>query len=388
MLELDIELTREQWDSRPLRPSGTMWDYAARLPVDPADVVSLGEGGTPLIEATPALAGPGFAGRVLLKDETGNPTGSFKDRLVSVAVSRALSGDALGLVCASTGNAGASTAAYAARAGIPAVVCVPANAPRAKLAQTSAYGATVVAVEGTYSDAFAVARGLEETSGFVNTTTTYHNPYGVAGLRTVGYEIQDAPGVGHLDAVFVPTGSGPLVRGVQWAYEEATRFDEQKRGHGPALVAVQPTGCAPIVAAFDRGDDEVVAWGEPATMAGGIADPLHGYERDGTYTLALVRSSGGWAIAVDDAEILRAARDLAQQVGVLAELSSAAALAALRLSLARGLVARDAQVVLIITGSGFKDLGLRSETQASWIPFNPRQDSVVDLGERLAGTRT
>jgi threonine synthase len=384
VLEVDIRLTRQQWDAvtRPL-VGASMWMYRERLPVGLAEPVTLGEGCTPLLEAPTEFAGGAFAGRILLKDETGNPTGSFKDRLVSVAVSRAVEDGYAAIVCASTGNAGASAAAYAARAGIPCVVCVPASAPPAKLRQIQAYGAHFVAVHGTYSDAWAVADGLERVGSFANVTTTYQNPFGVAGLRTVAYELLDAMDGQVPDAVFVPTGSGPLVRGVQWGYEEAVGLGLAKRV--PALVAVQAEGCAPIVRAFEAGESVVEPWDTPTTAAAGIADPLQGYTEDGSYTLAMVRKSRGWAIAVPDGAIRDAAESLARRVGVFAELSGAAGLAGMRASLARGLLSPTATAVVLVTGSGFKDLEARVPTSASRLDFDPATDNIGHLADQIRG---
>lgn len=382
VLEVDISLTRAQWDAVERPPvAATQWMYRARMPVGLADPITLGEGATPLINATSALAGPGHPGKVLLKDETGNPTGSFKDRLVSVGISRAVEDGYAAIVCASTGNAGASAAAYAARAGLPCVVCVPASAPAAKLRQIQAYGARFVAVHGTYSDAWAAADALQRTGSFVNVTTTYQNPYGVAALRAVAYELLDEMGGEVPDAVFVPTGSGPLVRGVLWGYEEALALGIIDRV--PAVVAVQAEGCAPIVRAFDVGAEEVEPWGEPHTAAAGIADPLEGYAQDGTYTLAMVRRSSGWAIAVSDDEIRSTAAELSLQVGVFSELSGAAGLAGLRASLARGILSPEATAVVLVTGSGFKDLDRRDLPSGSRLDFHPAIDDVAELAERI-----
>ena len=381
VLEVETALTADQWRDVHRPPVGaSMWMYGSRLPVGLPEPVTLGEGSTPLIEAPASLAGPGFTGRLLLKDETGNPTGSFKDRLVSVAVTRAVEDGDAGIVCASTGNAGASAAAYAARAGLPCIVCVPASAPAPKLRQIQAYGAHFVAVHGNYSDAWSVADELQRRGGWANVTTTYQNPFGVSGLRTVAYELLDAM-ASVPDAVFVPTGSGPLVRGVHWGYEEAVRFGQADRV--PALVAVQASGCAPIVRAFESGDDRVEVWDSPDTKAAGIADPLDGYAEDGTYTLSVLRASDGWAVGVSDDEIRSAVEDLATTCGVFAEMSGAAGLAGLRASLASGRLKPDATVVVLVTGSGFKDLDGRALPSAARLQFDPSAENIDGLAGAL-----
>lgn len=309
--------------------------------------VSLGESVTPLLRARRIEASlPGFSGEIWLKDETRNPSGSFKDRLVAAAMGRAL---ALGIgkvVCASSGNAGAATAAYAARAGIPAVIIVPAHTPLGKVTQIAAYGAILLLVEGHYSRSYDLALALAERHGFANLTTTFINPYAVAGLTAVGTELVEQLG-GAPSHVLVPTGSGPLVKGVWQGIADA--------GGTTRLIAVQAEGCAPIVQAFEAGAGEVMAWGMPQTIASGISDPLIGYERDGTYTLKLVRQSGGLAIAVGDDELREAMRLLARSEGIYAEPTGASPIAALPRLLAQGALPPGSRVVCMVTGHGFKD---------------------------------
>ena len=383
VLEVDFEPTCGQWDA--LGPDDSLWRYGRRLGMGEAEPVTLGEGMTPLLEASPALAGERFQGTLLLKDETRNPTGSFKDRLISVAATRAIEEGYRAIVCASTGNAGASAAAYAARAGIDCVICVPQSTTRAKLAQIDAYGPTLLAVKGTYSASWAVADALTRSGSFANVTTTYQNPHGVAALRTVAYELLDAMSGQVPDAVFVPTGSGPLVRGVQWGYAQALALGLIESV--PAVVAVQAAGCAPIVRAYDAQDEVVRPWEECETAAAGIADPLVGYAQDGTHTLASVRASGGWAVAVSDDEIRSAAVDLGTGVGVLAEMAGAAGLAGLRASMRQGRLSPDATAVVLVTGSGLKDLDLHQPGESRRVEIDPAGDDIDRIVERIAASR-
>jgi threonine synthase len=339
--------------------------------------VCLGEQGTPLLRARRIEASlPGFTGEIWLKDETRNPSGSFKDRLVSAAMARSLSLGVGRVVCASSGNAGAATAAYAARAGIPAVIIVPAHTPLGKVTQIAAYGATLLLVEGHYSRSYDLALALAERHGFANLTTTFINPYAVAGLTAVGREIASQLG-GAPDHVLIPTGSGPLVKGVWQGLAEA--------GLTTRLVAVQAQGCAPIVRAFEAGEAVVTAWGSPQTIASGISDPLIGYERDGTYTLRLIRDSGGAAVAVSDDELRAAMARLAGSEGVYAEPTGASPIAALPRLLALGRMARDARVVCLITGHGFKDAKVYQDIPARTYSVADPSDiaSVAQLCDRL-----
>ncbi|MFC3124065.1 threonine synthase [Pseudoroseomonas globiformis] len=327
----------------------SMWRHAGRLCInDPANIVSLGEGLTPMRRAPRIEAAlPGFHGEVWLKDETRNPSGSFKDRLVSAGIGKALELGARGVICASSGNAGASTAAYAARAGMPAIIVVPAHTPAGKLTQIAAYGAILLLVEGHYSRSYDLALGLARQAGFANLTTTFLNPWAVDALKLTGLEIFEQLGRVAPSHVLIPTGSGPLVKGVAQGFTET--------GATPKLVAVQAEGCAPIVRAFEAGAEAVTAWDTPRTIASGISDPLIGYERDGSYTLKLVRRSGGLAVSVSDAALRDAMRDLARLEGVYAEPTGASPLAALRRLLAEGRMPPDARAVCMITGHGFKD---------------------------------
>ncbi|BBK44755.1 threonine synthase [Allostella vacuolata] len=335
---------------RPIAGAG-MWAADAALGVaDPAMVATLGEGATPLHRVPRLAAAIGAAGDLRIKDETVNPTGSFKDRAVAAAVARARELGLPGIVCASSGNAGASAAAYAARAGLPAIIVVPARTPAEKLTQIAAYGARLVQVEGHYSKAYDVGLEIARRHGFANVTTTYLNPYGVDALKTVGHEVFDQMEGTVPDWILVPTGAGPLVKGV------VQGFRERSPGRRPRLVAVQAEGCAPIARAFASGEREVRAWGPPTTFASGISDPLVGYERDGTHTLDLVIASGGLAVAVEDAAIRQAMALLARSEGILAEPTGASSVAALAVLLADGRIARDATVVCLVTGHGFKDL--------------------------------
>lgn len=334
-------------------PSGERWQ--ANDFVDAT--ISLGEGGTSLRRARSGLVGENFAGALYLKDETRNPSGSFKDRLVAAAMSEALQSGARRVVCASSGNAGASVACYAAHAGIEAIIVCPTGTPDGKLTQIAAYGATLVRIEGNYSNSFLHARTLATNAGMPNLTTTFLNPFGVDALRLVGQELYDDLGGVVPDWVIVPTGSGPLVKGVLQGFRDVA-------GKTPRIVSVQAEGCAPIVQAFEQGESEVVAWGEPTTFASGISDPLRSYVHEGSYCLRLVRDSGGLAIAVRDAEIDKAMRLLATSAGLYTEPTGAASLAAARHLVANDRLPSGATIVCMITGHGFKDYSVWERPRA------------------------
>jgi threonine synthase len=322
----------------------SIFRFADRLPdVPEAARVTLDEGGTPLVDLPAAGAAIGVP-RLSGKDEARNPTGTFKDRAMALSASVALAEGAGGLICASTGNAGASAAAYAARAGLPAVILVPVGTPPAKMAQAAVCGATVVAVEGSYSDAWRLAAEVAERTGWLNATTTFVCPYVVEGTRTVAYEIHEARGTP--DWVVVPIGAGPLLVGVHRGFADV--------GRAPRLLAVQPAGCAPIVRAFECGT-AVEPWAAPATVASGLADPLAGYPEEGEITLSAIRASDGAAVAVDDDATIAAVRTLAECEGLFQEPSGAIALAGAAEARRRGVIGDGQTVVLCLTGTGLKD---------------------------------
>ena len=355
----------------------TMWREASRLSVGTTSaIVSLGEGRTPLHRAERLeRAIPRFSGEIWLKDETVNPTGSFKDRLISAAVSRARELGCKGVVCASSGNAGASTSAYAARAGLEAIIVVPTHTPEEKLTQIAAYGALLVKVDGHYSYSYDVAARLASEHGLVNVTTTFINPYGVDALKLTGDEIAGQLGGRVPDYVMVPTGAGPLVKGI------VQGFAERAPGRVPKVVAVQAAGCAPIARAFDLKSDTVTAWANPDTIASGISDPLIGYERDGSYTLRLVRQSGGLAFAVSDDEIRAAMSALARCQGLLAEPTGACSVAAAHALLASGRIPNDATIVCMVTGHGYKDMRIYRDlpSRMRHLPSKPDDAQLARL---------
>ena len=323
-----------------------MWRHRRFLPLPTdAEPVTLGEGDTPLLQARRLDPSRGL----LLKNETVNPTGSFKDRPVAVAATVARELGLSGLVCASTGNTGVAVAAYAARAGLPAACVVPETTPAAKMIQIEAVGARIVRVRGNYSDAYALARAAAEGYGWANLTSTYVNPYMLEGDKTVAYELFGQLGERVPDWVLVPVGAGPLLAAIHKGFRELGV-------PGPRMVAVQAAGCAPVVRAFDSEAKEVNEWEHPVeTAASSIADPLRGYPEDGTRTLSVVRESGGRAVAVSEEETRRATIDLAGSEGLLVEPGAAVAVAAYRKLAAQEVIREAETAVIVLTGHGLKD---------------------------------
>ena len=326
-----------------------IWRWARQLPnCQPQNRISLGEGGTPLLSVKRLGAAFGLDD-LWVKNDAIMPSGSFKDRAIALATSLACEYGREGLVLASSGNAGASGAAYAARAGKRLLVLVPKTAPGAKLRQIAAAGAKLVTIDGAVSDCVKLADQLAKNQGWVNLTTTFHNPYGVDAYATIAYEIAHH----RPDVVVLPIASGPLLVGMMKGFMQLHGQGQIQRI--PRPVAVQSMACAPIVRAY-RDGTAVSHWSKQHTIASAINDTLDGYERDGTYTLEWTKRHGGVAIAVDDEELLAGLRSAAQLEGLVFEPSAAITIAALPVLLKQGLIAAGERIVVVATGHGLKDL--------------------------------
>ncbi len=329
-----------------------IWAYSELLPVeDPHSIISLGEGWTPLL-ATPRLGRHLNVNRLYVKNETVEPTGSFKDRPISVAISKARELGAKTVVTSSSGNAGASAAAYAARAGLKCYVFAPASVPKDKLTQIRMYGAQVILVGGQFSKAYHMAKEICKRRGWSNLTSTFASPYPTEADKTVAYEIWEQLRGELPDWILIPIASGPLLAGMYKGFGELKKLGLINRI--PRMVGVQAEGCAPIVRAFESGS-KVVAWENSTTVASGISDPLSGYEQDGDYTLWAIQESNGYAISVSDQEIIRATRELASLEGIYAETTGAAAVAGVEKLIAKKIIKPNESIVSVVTGSGFKD---------------------------------
>jgi threonine synthase len=326
----------------------TLWRYAEVLPVrDPAHRICLGEGMTPLLE-THRLAHELGLERVWLKDEGQNPTGSFKARGLAVAVARAKELGMAAVALPSAGNAGSAAAAYAAAAGLEAHVAVPADTPRPILAEMRALGAELQLVDGLITDAgTAIAAGVEAHGWF--DVSTLKEPYRLEGKKTMAYELVEQ--LGRVPDVLVyPTGGGTGLVGMWKAFDELEELG-WIGGERPRMIAVQGTGCAPIVRAWERGDESAEPWPDAHTCAAGLRVP----SAIGDFlVLDAIRGSGGAAVAVTDREMLDAVATIGRTSGVFAAPEGGATAAAVAHLLERELLRADEEVVLFITGSGLK----------------------------------
>jgi len=332
----------------------SMWHYADLLPIEDAGAaVSIGEGATPLV-AAPRLAGNFGFGELLLKNEMANPTGSFKDRQVSVGLSHAREIGADTVAVVSSGNVACAASAYAARAGLRAVLLMHGHAAASKVALAAVYGGRAVQVQTpSASEAFDLCLEACDALGWYHLSTAgMHNPFNVEGAKTIAYELFAQTRGDLPDWVVAPVGGGGLLGGIWRGFLDLQRLGLIERI--PRLAGVQASGCAPLKKAIDEGtaylDTLREPWPNPKTIAGGIADDIL---FDGHTVLPAIRRTDGVAIAVDDDAIIEGQRALAVNEGLLCEPTSAVVVAALA-DLARE--ARGARVCCIVTGNGAKDL--------------------------------
>lgn len=330
-----------------------LWRYAEIMPVqDSRFALTLGEGGTPLHEA-PRMAGDWGFDRLLVKDEALNPTGSFKARGLGVAVSRAKELGATAVAIPSAGNAAAAMAAYAARAGLPAIVAMPRDAPEVMKAECRAYGATVWLIDGLINDCGRVIRiGAAEHGWF--DVSTLKEPYRAEGKKTLGLELAEQLGWRLPDAIVYPTGGGTGIVGMWKAFAEleAMGLIGPKR---PKMIVVQSEGCAPIARAFATGARHAELWREATTLAPGIRVPA----AIGDYLiLDAVRQSGGTAVTVSDKEILAGIDLAARREGLFVSPESGAAIIATKNLRETGYLRDDDETVIFSTGSGLMHVDL------------------------------
>jgi threonine synthase len=327
-----------------------MWRYAPLLPIQPSEApISLGEGATPMLE-TPTLARAFRLRRVWIKEEGLNPTGSFKARGMSAAVTRARGYGVKGLVVPTAGNAGAALAAYAAAARIPARVYAPRETPEAILKTIRVFGAELVLVEGHIGDAGKQARAFASESGYFD-VSTLREPYRIEGKKTMGLEIAEQLEWKQLPThIIYPTGGGTGLIGMWKVFRELCALGWLPRSvRLPHMIVAQASGCAPIVRAWQEGSDRAAPWENPRTHAAGLRVPGPLGDR---LILKAVRESAGDAVAVSEDEIRSATQELARETGIDAAPEGGCALAVLRQMTRDGRIGDDAEVVVFNTGSG------------------------------------
>jgi threonine synthase len=345
----DLDTIRIRWRRRDV-PNGrsNMWRYAPVLPVSESRIVSLGEGWTPLLQ-TRCLGAHLGADSLWVKDEGMNPTGSFKARGLSCAISMCNELGIRKVAIPSAGNAASALAAYAAAAGIESHIFMPRDVPQANYLECKAYGANVTLVDGLISDCGRIVAERGPAEGWFD-VSTLKEPYRIEGKKTMGYEVAEQMNWELPDAIFYPTGGGVGMIGMWKAFEEMERLG-WIGSRRPKMIAVQAEGCAPVVRAFQQNEPRSQFFDNASTIAAGlrVPKPLGDF-----LVLDAVRGSKGIAIAVSDEDLLDAGIQLASMEGIYAAPEGAACVAALAKLLACGFLDRSERIVIYNTGSGLK----------------------------------
>jgi threonine synthase len=347
----------------------TIWRYADLLPVDRGHAVDLGAGYTPLVRADRLAAALGL-GEVWVKNDTLNPTNSFKDRVASVALSKALEFGFKTAACASTGNLANSVAAHAARAGLRSFVFIPSNLERAKVVTTAVYGGNVIAIEGNYDDVNRLCAELAGTYrwAFVNVNV---RPFYAEGSKTLAYETAEQLGWETPDHVVVPVASGSLLTKIRKGFDELHKVGLLEQAPKVRVSGAQALGCSPVATAW-REDSDTIRPVKPDTIAKSLAI---GNPADGYFALDAVRQTEGGLAAVSDGEVVEGIRLLARTEGIFAETAGGVTVATLKRLAADGVIRPDERVVVYITGHGLKTLDAVEPTTGPSAVIAPTLDA-------------
>lgn len=352
LVRYDLEQVRKTWTRDALAggPS-TMWRYRPVLPVrELSSVISLGEGMTPLVR-TERIGSRLGANNLWIKDEGLNPTGSFKARGLSCAISMCVELGIGKVAIPSAGNAASALAAYAAAAGIEAHIFMPRDVPQANYIECKAFGAQVTLVDGLISDCGRIVSERKNAEGWFD-VSTLKEPYRIEGKKTMGYEVAEQCGWSLPDAILYPAGGGVGLIGMWKAFEEmeALGWIGSKR---PKMIAVQSAGCQPVVRAFERGESKSEYWENASTVAAGLRVPK---PLGDVLMLEAIRASGGVAIAVSDEELLDESLELSASEGIFPAPEGGACVAAVKQLVTKGILKPDDHIVIFNTGSGLKYL--------------------------------
>lgn len=353
-----------------------IWRFRALLPFgEDAKPVSLGEGGTPLVRTRNLGKDTGLR-NLYVKNEGQNPTGSFKDRGMTVSVTRAVQSGVKVLVCASTGNTSASMSAYAARAGLGAAIVVPSGKVAAgKMVQAAAYGATIVRVEGTFDDALSML--LKTVSGSKDFAVMNSvNPYRLEGQKTLAFEVYEQLGFSVPDLLVLPVGNAGNISAIWKGFKELEQAGITKKT--PRMVGVQAEGASPIAKAFWKGSNHIVPVDQPQTVASAIRI---GKPASWKKALAALDESDGMMLTVSDAQIIAARRMLASKEGIFVEPASAAPIAGLMELM--GKLEKDVTVACVATGNGLKDQE-SVEVNLEGMPLVSDGESLLELFRKAA----
>jgi len=362
-------ITRERIAAGPR----TIWRYGDLLPVADPNPVDLGAGFTPLVRADRLAAELGL-GELWIKDDTANPTGSFKDRVVSVALTKARQLGFKIAACASTGNLANSVAAHAARAGMDSVVLIPHDLEKAKVTMTSVYGGRVFAVEGSYDDVNRLCAELTSEQpewAFVNVNV---RTYYAEGSKTLAFEVAEQLGWQAPDHVVVPIGSGSQLTKVDKGFKELWQVGLLDEEPHVRVSGAQAEGCSPVATAFAEGTDAIRPV-KPNTIAKSLAI---GNPADGWYALDTIRKSGGSCASVTDDEVLDGIRLLARTEGIFAETAGGVTIASLAKLVTEGVIRPDERVVAMVTGHGLKTVEALADVVGPTATIAPTLESFAE----------
>lgn len=347
----------------------SQWKYRAFLPIDDdADPVTLGEGGTELFTAPQLSEELGV--KTLVKDDGRNPTGVLKDRATSIAVTKASHAGRAVVTCASTGNAAASLAGYSARAGLDCRIFVPGDAPEEKLAQPLIYGADVLAVDGTYDQAYDLSLKATEKFGWYNRNAAI-NPFQVEGKRTVGHELAEQTQNNVPDWVVFSMGDGCTIYSGWKGYKEFNKLGFVS--DTPKMLGIQAEGASAIHDTFHN-------HGTTDDIVKTVADSISvGRPRNTVKACRALEESGGTSVVVSDDEILQAEKLLGSTEGIYAEPAGAAPVAGIRKALSKGIIETDETVVSVVTGYGLKDTNSALDASGTPQEISPKLEDVIAL---------
>ena len=366
-------MNRELIESRPRN----LWRYRELLPVDGEPYVGPHSGFTPLVRADRLAKAFGVSELWVKDDSVNHPTFSYKDRVVSVSMSKAIEFGFETVSCASTGNLANSVSAHAARAGLRCYVFIPHDLERGKIVGSSIYGPRVVAIRGNYDDVNRLCSEIADKYGwaFVNVNI---RPYYTEGAKTYGFEIAEQLGWKLPRHVVVPTAGGTLLPKVAKAFEEFQQIGLVS-GELPKIYTAQAAGCAPVVQALHQNAD-LISPVKPDTIAKSIAI---GNPADGYYVLEVVRKSGGWGEAATDGEIIAAIELLARTEGIFTEPAGGTTVAVTKKLIEQGRIPRDEPIVICITGNGYKTLEAVRDTVESPFTISARLADFDELQNRI-----
>ncbi len=373
------QLTREVIESRPR----SLWRYRELLPVSGEPTVGLHSGFTPLVKADRLAAYFGVKELYVKDDSVNHPTFSYKDRVVSVAISKAMEFGFDTVSCASTGNLANSVSAHAARAGLRCFIFIPADLEQGKIIGSTIYGPRAVGIRGNYDDVNRLCSEIADKYGwaFVNINI---RPYYTEGAKTYGFEIAEQLGWRLPQHVIVPTAGGTILPKVAKAFEELKKVGLIEGSVRPKIYTAQAAGCAPVIHALHKGSDLIVPV-KPNTIAKSIAI---GNPADGYYVLRAVRDSGGWGEAVTDAEIVEGIQILARTEGIFTEPAGGTTVAVTKKLIEQGRIPRNESIVICITGNGYKTIEAVVNDVESPFEINARLQEFDELYRSLAPTTT